>query len=276
MSKGRILKKIIRDVLIIVVILISIFPIIWIFLNAIKTNAQTIEIPPVWVFKPDWSHFLNLILSDQFNLRLAMLNSTVVALSTTGMALLIGFPCAYSISRFKTGGRNFAMWIISFRMLPPVIFMIPMFIIFLSLKLLDTHIGLAFLYLIFTLPLVIWVLKSFIDEIPKEFEEAAMIDGCSATSIMWRIVFPIAMPGIVSVAILSFFFSFTEFFFAYVFTSASAITMPAMAAIFITQYTWLWADLSASIVLTMIPLAIFLALIQKELVRGLTMGAIKG
>jgi len=130
--------------------------------------------------------------------------------------------------------------------------------------------------MIFNVPFAVWILKSFIDELPSDFEEAAMVDGCTRIGAMLRVALPLTIPGIVTAAIMCFFFSFNEFLFAYVFTSERAITMPAMAAVFITQYTWLWADLCASMILMMMPMVIFAFVIQRRLVRGLTMGALKG
>jgi len=252
-----------------------VLPLLWIFLTSIKTNPQAAAVPPLWIFEPDWTHYEGILFSTKFNLRNAFINSLIVTFGTTGLSLLLSFPAAYSISRFNTGGKNLSYWILSFRMLPPVVFIIPMFVVFFTLNLLDTHIGLIILYLIFNIPLAVWILKSFIEELPRDFEEAAMVDGCTRIGAMLRVALPLTTPGIVTTAIMCFFFSFNEFLFAYVFTRERAITMPAMAAVFITQYTWLWADLCASMVLMMMPMVIFAFVIQKRLVRGLTMGALK-
>jgi len=257
-------------------LLVVVLPVLWVFLMSIKTNAQAIEIPPPWSFEPDWSHYIQLFFSERFELRPSMFNSVVISLGSAALSIALSFPAAYSISRFRTGGQNLAFWILSFRMLPPVLFMIPMFTLYLQLGLMDTHIGLIIMYLTFNIPLSVWVLKSFLDDLPKEFEESAMVDGCSRFEAMLRIVFPLCSPGIIAVAILCFFFSFNEFLFAMVFTTRQARTMTVMASIFVTQYTYLWADLAASVILMVIPMMIFVAIIQKELVRGLTMGAIKG
>jgi multiple sugar transport system permease protein len=131
------------------------------------------------------------------------------------------------------------------------------------------------LYLIFNIPLTVWILKSFIDDIPKDFEEAAMVDGCTRFEAMVRVVFPLSTPGLVASAIICFIFSFNEFIFAFIFTQSKAITMPAMAALFIAQFTYQWADLSAGIMLMIFPMLIFSFLVQRWLVRGLTMGTIK-
>jgi len=265
-----------RYICVFVFVAVMVLPLLWIFLTSIKTNPQAAAVPPLWIFEPDWTHYQGILFSTKFNLRNAFINSLIVTFGTTGLSLLFSFPAAYSISRFNTGGKNLAYWILSFRMLPPVVFIIPMFVVFFTLNLLDTHIGLIILYMIFNVPFAVWILKSFIDELPSDFEEAAMVDGCTRIGAMLRVALPLTIPGIVTAAIMCFFFSFNEFLFAYVFTSERAITMPAMAAVFITQYTWLWADLCASMILMMMPMVIFAFVIQRRLVRGLTMGALKG
>lgn len=270
------MKTGLRYICVFVFVAVMVLPLLWIFLTSIKTNPQAAAVPPLWIFEPDWTHYQGILFSTKFNLRNAFINSLIVTFGTTGMSLLFSFPAAYSISRFNTGGKNLAYWILSFRMLPPVVFIIPMFVVFFTLNLLDTHIGLIILYMIFNVPFAVWILKSFIDELPSDFEEAAMVDGCTRIGAMVRVALPLTIPGIVTAAIMCFFFSFNEFLFAYVFTSERAITMPAMAAVFITQYTWLWADLCASMILMMMPMVVFAFVIQKRLVRGLTMGALKG
>lgn len=275
-SSKRRFTVLIKRFLVTVWLMIVTLPVLWIFLMSIKTNAQAIEIPPPWFFDPDWSHYIQIFFSERFELRPSMFNSIVISLGSAALSIVLGFPAAYSISRFGTGGRNLAFWILSFRMLPPVLFMIPMFMLYLQLGLVDTHIGLIIMYLTFNIPLSVWVLKSFIDDLPRELEESAMVDGCSKFEAMLRIAFPLCSPGIVAVTILCFFFSFNEFIFAMVFTSWQARTMTVMASTFVTQYTYKWADLAASVILMVMPMMIFVAIIQKELVRGLTMGAIKG
>lgn len=277
--RSNIALKVITWVILAVAAIIFLFPFLFFFITSIKTNPQTMAVPPVWVFEPDWSHFGELLFSHSVrarDFRLALINSMVIALSTTGASLAIGFPAAYSISRFKTGGSFLASWILSFRMIPPIIFLIPMFILYMNLGLMDTHWALIIIYTTFNLPFTIWVLKSFIDDIPLDFEEAAMVDGCTRLRTMYKITLPLCAPGIIAVGILNFTFSWNEFLFAFVFTTSRAITLPAQSAIFITQYTWLWADLCASVVVMLIPLVIFWMIIQKKLIRGLTMGAIKG
>jgi multiple sugar transport system permease protein len=248
----------------------------------LKTNAQVIEIPPVWIFEPTFDHYYQLIfhggggeVAYAFELWSAYINSIIICLGTTALSIVIGFPAAYSISRYNTGGYGLFSWIFSFRMLPPIVFLIPMFILYQAINLIDTHIGLIIIYLTFNLPLAIFILKSFIDELPKDYEEASMIDGCSRLQSIWKIVLRVSAPGIAAVSIVIFLLSFNEFMFAYVFTTRNAVTLTAKAAIFITEYSWLWAELCTAMMLAIIPMLFFTIIFQEQIIKGLRSG-IKG
>lgn len=267
-------------VLVLAVLAIFLLPLVWLFTMSLKSMGDALAIPPVWVFKPDFSHYYRLLFGQTqpvaLPIRPAILNSLIVSLGSTGLAILMSLPCAYSISRYRTGGNGFAFWILSIRMAPPILFMIPLFVLYQKVHLLDTQLGLTLLYLLSALPLCVWVLRSFIDDLPRDFEEAAMIDGCSPLTAMFRVVFPLIMPGITSVAIICFFFSFSEFLMANVFTTWTGATITAVGATFITQYTFLYPDIASVIMVMMAIVYAFVLLIQGRLVRGLTMGAVKG
>ncbi|WP_455367514.1 carbohydrate ABC transporter permease [[Eubacterium] cellulosolvens] len=278
MKSTRKTGQIIIVVLIAVILVIFLFPIFWLFTISLKSPGDAMAVPPVWIFEADWGHYYRLLFGEtepvKLPIREGLANSLIVSLGATGLSILLGLPCAYSISRFNTGGKGFAFWILTLRMSPPIIFLIPLYTLFYIIRLKDTHLGLIILYLTFNLPLAVWVLRSFIDDLPKDFEEAAMIDGCSPLMSLFRIVFPLILPGIISVAVICFFFSFTEFLFAFVFTFNN-MTLTAVGATFITQYTYLWPDIAAVIILMMVVVALFVISIEKRLIRGLTMGAIK-
>lgn len=168
-----------------------------------------------------------------------------------------------------------ALTILSFRIIPPVVFALPMFILMVSYHLYDTPLALILAYLTFNLPLTIWVLRSFIRDIPVEIDEAAMVDGASVWRILIRIITPLLGPGISSVALLNIFFSWNEFLFALMLTSSRAVTMTLGTAKFITGYSILWGPISAASVIGMLPMVILGFFFQKRLVRGLTLGALK-
>lgn len=279
---SRVVENTIQWILITLLSFICLAPIFYILITSLKTNAQVVDIPPIWIFKPTFDHYYQLIfhgggseVAHAFELWSAYINSITICLGTTALSIAIGFPAAYSISRFNTGGHGLFSWILSFRMLPPIVFLIPMFILYQSIHLIDTRIGLIIIYLTFNLPLAIFILKGFIDELPKDYEEAAMIDGCSRIQSIWKIILPISAPGVTAVSMVILLLSFNEFLFAYVFTTRNAITLTAKAAVFITEYTWLWAELCTAMILAIIPMLFFSIIFQEQIIKGLRAG-IKG
>ena len=160
-------------------------------------------------------------------------------------------------------------------MLPPVVFLIPMGMLFMSYHLLDTKFGLIIVYLTFNIPFATWTLKSFIEEIPREIEESALIDGAGRLGVITKVTFPLCAPGLVAVSLICFIFSWNEFLYALVLTSLRAVTMTVGTARFLTGYAIWWGDISAAATVAMIPVIILGFLSQKYLVRGLTLGAIK-
>lgn len=273
------IERISKWIVVLVLSLVSVFPIFWIFLTSIKTDAEVVNIPPSWFFQPTFDHYYSIIfhgggaeVAYAFELWSSFLNSIVVSLGTTALAVAIGFPAAYSISRFNTGGRPLLSWILSFRMLPPIVFLIPMFILYQLYGLMDTQIGLVLIYLTFNVPLAVFILKGFLDDMPRDYEEAGMVDGCSRIQSLWKIALPMSGPGIVAVSIIIFLFSFNEFMFAYVLTTRNAVTLTAKAAVFITEYTFLWADLAAAMILMIVPMMVATILLQGQIIKGLRTG----
>jgi len=207
----------------------------------------------------------------------ALRNSLVVSSATVLIALLVGFPAAYTLARVRFRARaqvNF--WVLSMRMAPAFAFLVPYYLTFRFLHLLDTFPALIIINLTFTLPFAIWMLESVIEEMPVDLEEAALVDGCSRTGVMWRIVAPLTAPSIAATAILSFIFCWNEFFFAYILTGNNTRTMPVMLTSLIGLMGVDWVKMSAASTISIIPTIVLALLAQRFLVRGLTMGAIKG
>ena len=225
---------------------------------------------------PTLENYFNVLYAPGFRFIDYLVNSIIIAVSSTLGCVLISFPTAYSMARFKTGGGTFSGYILSLRLLPPIIFALPLFILYQSAGLLDTHIGLILIYIVFNLPLTILVLKSFINDIPIELEEAALIDGCSRLKIMTKIVFPLAMPGLVAVSILTFLACWNEYLFALIMTAKKAATVNVAASLFVTAYAIKYGEIAASVMIAMLPPLVFMFLVQRNLVRGLTLGAVKG
>ena len=249
------------------------FPIFWVIITSLKSRVQTFAIPPVWIFKPTWQSYRAIFTEMQFSHYL--LNSAVIAILNTVLVVFTGSLAAYSIARFKTGGNNLSFWILSIRMIPPIVVAVPLFIALNKLRMIDTHLALILLYTTLNLPLAVWIMRAFFMEIPEELEESAMIDGCSRMQALWRIVLPLARPGLAATAIFCFIFSWNEFLFALIFTRIVAKTAPLAMTTLMTEREIYWGNICAGATLVIVPVIVFSLIVQKHIVRGLTFGAIK-
>ena len=253
------------------------FPIYWIITMSFKIRVDIITLPPKWIPYRITLENYRWVLSFTGFLK-ALKNSTIISVSSTLLALIIGVPAGYSFSRFRFKGRNsLYFWIITTRMTPPIGIIIPFYVIWIKLGLLDTYTSLIITYLVISLPLVIWLMKGFFDEIPPALEEAAMIDGCTPVSAFLRVALPLALPGLAATAIMSFILIWNEFFFALILTVRHAQTAPVVVATMVTHgLEFKWGELAAAGVICMLPAMAFMIVAQKYLVRGLTMGALRG
>jgi multiple sugar transport system permease protein len=229
--------------------------------------------PKFLLFKPTLKNFLHVF--KETDNPAQGINSLVAALSNTILSLFIGTMAAYGISRFKVGGARLLFWFLSLRMLPPIVVSVPLFIMAAKLRLIDTRFVLPLLYLLLNVPFVVWMMKSFIDEIPGEVEESALIDGCSYFGVIWRIVVPMITPGLVATGVLCFIFAWNEFLLAMIFTRATAMTLPVGISGFITTEQVFWGPITASASIAAIPPVILALIFQRYMVRGLTFGALK-
>jgi multiple sugar transport system permease protein len=173
------------------------------------------------------------------------------------------------------GEKHIALWILSLRFLPPIAVAIPFYLQWQELGLLDTHLGLILVYVAFNLPFAIWLLRGFLADVPRELEEAAMLDGLSRLAIIWRIVVPVILPGVASTAMFTFVFTWNEYLMALMLTSVTSVTVPVTIAKFVMPYTILWGDLSAAVVIQLVPMLVVVFLLQRHIVRGMTLGAVK-
>lgn len=263
----------IRYFLLALVLAFFLFPLFWLGTLAFKTPDEYFASPPVWLpSEPTLIHLQTLLNSKGIS---SLANSLIIAGGATLLAITLGIPAAYSMARFNTGGQNLAMWILSQRMLPPVVIVLPIFIMFRSLRWVDTHHGMIILYAAFNLPYVIWMMRGYFRDIPREIEDSALVDGCGYWGTLWRITVPLTMPGVLTTAAFTFIFAWNEFLFAVVLTriNATPITvaisgMFGAQSAFLGQVSWLsWIALAPIFVLTLV--------MQRYLVRGMTMGAVR-
>ena len=205
-----------------------------------------------------------------------LIDTVIVAVGSTALVIVIATLASYALSRMRIRGQHhFVFWILSTRMMPPVAIAIPMFFIYKEIGLMDTHLGIILVHALMNLPLAVLLLKSFFDDIPQEIDEAALIDGASRWTIFRRIVLPMAIGGIAATAVLCFIFSWTEFLFVLTLTQTGLKTIPVVSSTFVTSTGTAWGKMAALGVGAMVPAFIFILLVQKNLVRGLTMGGLK-
>jgi multiple sugar transport system permease protein len=257
-----------------IVFLTSVFPFYWMVTTSLKSQADALAVPPVWVFTPTLSHYINALF--EHDVASSLLNSLIVASSTTLLSILLGTPAAYALARFEFRGKeDLWFWFISNRMVSPVVLAVPFFLIATKLDLVDTHIVLILLYLTFSLPIVVWICTDQFRNIPVELDEAARLDGASPWRIFWRINLPLAMPGIVVSAIFAFIFSWNDLLYALVLTRTDAVTSPVAATSYMSGYELPWGEIMATGTLIVLPMVVFALAVSGRLVQGLTMGAVK-
>lgn len=264
----------VRYMLLFCALLFFVFPIYWILSTSLKTPEEFIHSPPVYI--PQEMHLRHYMRAlDTYGGLQALRDSLIVSVGTTALTLAIGAAAAYSMARFDTGGRNFSFWVLSQRMIPPVVIILPVFILYRYVGLIDTYMGLILLYTVFNLPMAIWLSRSYIMEVPVEVEESALIDGASRFQVIRYVTFPLAAAGLSVATVFVFIFSWTEFLFALIITRRNVLPVTKLIAQFFTGQSNEWGTASALSVIATIPIIVLALLIRKHFVRGLTMGAIK-
>ena len=271
---GRRVRLALRYLAAIVLTAIFLFPVYWLFMISFKTPDEIYHVPPLWA--PSEIQFSNYAVLFKDGDVLAIWNSLIVAGVSSVLAMLLGTLCAYSLARFRTGGDNLAMWILSQRMIPPIAVVFPIFLLYVAFGWVDTHHGLILLYTAFSLPYVIWMMRGFIADIPIELEESALVDGCSRWRVLWKVVMPMARSGLVATAVFTFIFAWNDYLFALVLTRTEVVTFPVQLTHYFGGQSNFWAKIAAMSVLGTLPIFIAVTLMQRFLVRGISLGAIKG
>ncbi|MEY9981807.1 carbohydrate ABC transporter permease [Bradyrhizobium yuanmingense] len=257
-----------------VVTLLFLFPVYWLFMISFKTPDEIYHVPPLWI--PGQIQFSNYYVLFKDGDVLAILNSLIVAGVSSGIAIVLGTLCAYSLARFGTGGENLAMWIISQRMIPPIAVVFPIFLIYVYFGLVDSYFGLILLYTAFNLPYVIWMMRGYIVDVPLELEESALVDGLNRWEVIWKVVFPMVRPGLMATSVFTFVFAWNDFLFALVLTRTEVITFPVMLTHYFGGQSNFWAKIAAMSVLGTLPIFVAVSVMQRYLVRGISLGAVKG
>jgi ABC-type glycerol-3-phosphate transport system permease component len=258
-------------------VLLAMVPLVWMVTTSIKPEGYAQTIPPTWRFEPTLQHYVDVWQGASVTpFAPLLLHSLIVAVGATALALLLGLIAAYALARIDfRGKRLLAMWILSTLMFPPVVAVIPIFIMAGRLQLIDRYLTLIVPYAAFNLPLVIWVLRSSIRQIPEEIEDAARIDGASRLEIIFRVVLPLATPGIATAGILSMLLAWNEFLFALTLTRSQVKTAPVGISEFTGMFGTQWGSLSAAATTIVAPVVIMALLLRRHLIEGLTLGAVK-
>ena len=255
-------------------VVIFCFPVYWLFIISFKTPDEIFAYPPVWY--PESIQFKNYAVLFKDGDAATVGNSLILASVSTFFAMIFGTIAAYSLVRFKTGGENLAVWIISQRMMPPVAIVFPIFLLYVWLGWVDSYFGLIILYTAFSLPYVIWMMRGYIEDIPLELEESALVDGCTRWEVLWKVVLPMARSGLFATAVFTFIFAWNDFLFALVLTRTEVTTYTVQVTHYFGGQSNFWAKIAAMSVLGTIPVFFTVAVMQRYLVRGISMGAVKG
>jgi multiple sugar transport system permease protein len=279
-KKDTALKKVLSWVLLAIFLFVALFPIYWMVVTALKTRMQIVETPPLFAFfEPTFVNF-SLIFTNPtgtdtgFFLYFKM--SVIISTLSTFFSVAIGSLAAYSASRFKIKGKDdLLFFILSTRMLPPIATLVPLFLMYRNLRLADTVPGMVLLYTMFNLGFTVWMMKSFFDEIPKEYEEAALVDGYSRWEAFIRVVLPQSLTGLAASAVFSLIACWNEFVYGSLLTTRYARTVPPAMSVRVGSEGYEWGRIAATAVIYVIPVIIFTFLMRKSLLRGLTFGAIK-
>lgn len=254
--------------------LLMFFPVAWMVLTSFKTEIAAIHSPPLLIFHPTLINYVNVLsLGNYTN---SVLNSVIISAGSTLLGLAIGVPAAYAMTFFPTPRtKGVLLWMLSTKMMPAVGVLMPIYLISKGLGLLDTCTGLLIILMLCNLPIIIWMLYTFFKEVPKEIIEASRMDGAGALKQLQVVLLPLAGPGIASTALLNIILAWNEAFWSINLTSSNAEPLTAFIATFSSPEGLFWAKLSAASTLAVAPILIFGWLTQKQLVRGLTFGAVK-
>jgi multiple sugar transport system permease protein len=272
-SRRDTFNQVLRTFVYVVVLAFFMFPIFWIIATAFKTGEEFLHAPPIWIPRnPTLASFEYVVKVGGLD---ALKNTLIISLSATALSLIVGSLAGYGLARYRMGGENLPSFILSLRFMPAVAVIFPFLLLFRSLKWMDTYQALIILHLTFNLPYAVWMMRSFFVEVPREIEESALVDGTSPFGAFWRVALPLVTPGLIATGVFCFIFSWSEFFFALSLTHTKAVPLSVFLPNFFGKQMIQWGAVGAESVLAMLPLFVLSVFVQRYLVRGLTMGAVK-
>jgi multiple sugar transport system permease protein len=285
MRRTSLLGRILWGVALALVTLFFLFPIVWVLLMAFQTNEDILRIPPSLVFTPTLENFAAIISGKlqtpagtlELPFMNNLMNSIILSAASVALSLLLGVPAAYAFARFRFRlGENIAFTLLSFRFAPPLLVLLPLALYFQDLGLNDSYVGLVWVYQLICLPLILWIVRGYFEDISPDIEHAYRIDGHSWLRTFLRIAIPLARPGIAAAALLAFIFAWNNFVFALILASAGKQPVTVGALAFVTASGIQYGQIAASIVLSVLPTLALALYAQRYLVEGLSLGAVKG
>jgi multiple sugar transport system permease protein len=271
----RFLKSVLLILFVLIFVGWTLFPILWMIISSIKPDNALFAFPPKFIFAPTWDHYAGLFTGSS-NFAGYIKNSVIAAVSSTIISIILGTAAGYGLARSHFRGKpDLSFWIISTRMAPIAAVILPLYLFYSKLHLLNTLLGLIIAYLTFSLPFAIWLMNAFFVDLPIALEEASKVDGATKWQTFWHIVLPLSAPGVVTTAILCFIFAWNDYAFATTFGGPGNQTIPIAAAQLMTQSGIDWGKLMAIGTVTVLPMIFFGMVVRRWLVRGLTLGAVK-
>jgi multiple sugar transport system permease protein len=257
-----------------VIVVVWMFPILWTFLTSLKSERELVKLSPAFVFDPTFANYVSLFRDKHFGFYLK--NSLLIAGGATIASMALAAMAAYALSRSHMRGREqIGMWILSLRMLPAIAIIVPFYLMLNDVRLLDTYQGMLLVYLSFSLPFAIWMLLGFFSEVPRSLDEAAAADGAGAAKILLRVVLPLSKAGVMVTTIFTFVFAWNEFLFAFLLTRRDWPTIPTRLGLTSTPFQTDYGFLTAGGIVALLPLVVIVFLLQREMVRGMTFGAVR-
>ena len=275
MKKTKIMLWIYNHALLIIALAVSIYPIYWILQISIKSYIEAFKYPPSWFFRPTFENYQRLFVNNEFLHGFG--NSFMVSTISTFFAILIGTPAAYVFSRLRFRFKSLVLLLVlTSRMIPPISFIVPYFMVYVRTGLIDTLTGLIIIYTAFSLGLVVWSMWTFLDEVPMELDEAARVDGASVLQTLWKVIMPVVAPGLASTGILCFLMTWNDFIIALVLTRINAVTSTVVITKFLAYEAADIGLMTAAAIVVSLPTVFFSVIMRKYLKKGMLSGAVKG
>ena len=285
MTHSHTIERFLRGIAIALVLVFFMFPILWIVLMSFQTNETILTVPPSFLFEPTMQNYQALITGQldtaagklEFNFMSNLWNSLYLSAASVAIGLLLGVPAAYAFGRLKfRGSEDIAFTLLSFRFAPPLLVLLPLTLYFQDIGLADTYTGLIWVYQLIVLPLILWIVRGYFEDIPVDIEYAYRVAGHGFWATFRNIALPLAMPGIAAAGLLAFIFAWNNFVFALVLASADKQPVTVGALAFVTASGIQYGQIAAAIVLSILPTLLLALFAQRYLVQGLSLGAVKG